>query len=114
MIVAAMILMGIQLDLDLTPLLRNAERVQGLKCGISIVGYRFVGPPRHEFRYAGDTYVIPEEGWIELIADRGNDMYTVNGVRIRIETGLVDQFGFRTVEIARDLSNRKTVPLPPV
>ncbi len=113
MILAA-IMLSIQFDLDLNPLLSAARRAQGKTvCGISIVRYRFINPPGHEIRYAGDMYVIPEEGQLELIADRRNNTYIVNGIRIRIESGYIDQFGFRTVELARDLSNRNT-PLPPV
>ena len=97
-LVVALLTASIQVEIDLGPLFRaNAQRPGKVVCGISTVGYRFVGKEGQRFRYAGDTYVIPAEGWIELLADRNRTTYSIRGRSVQIDESPRDQFGFRTV-----------------
>jgi hypothetical protein len=89
---------SINIDIDLTSLLRRGNRSEPkATCNISTVGYRFRGTPGQEFRYAGDTYEIPAEGWVELIADKRRTSYAVNGQSLAIVETPRDPFGFRDV-----------------
>ena len=103
MSLAAFVLVaGINIDLDLTALGRRVKvKEPVVTCNISTVGYRFTGTAGQEFRYAGDTYVVPEEGWIELIADRRRTSYSVAGRSLPLEVWPKNQFGFREVPLPR-------------
>lgn len=92
---------SVAVEIDLSKLFRRSARpeVQGLKCGITTVGYRFVGKPGQKFTYAGDTYEIPVEGWVELIADGGPDNYRADGRTISMQSAPLDPFGFRQVSL---------------
>ena len=99
MILAAALTLAIDVRLDLTSLVRHGAKPQlsTVTCGIKTVGYRFVGKPGDKFRYSGDTYVIPEEGEMELIADRRATTYLVSGRSLPLDVWPTDQYGFRTV-----------------
>lgn len=88
-------------EIDLSVLFRTTAVTgsRGATCGIKVVGYRFVGKAGQQFRYAGDTYEIPAEGAVELIADRGTASYRVGGQSVAIAEGPLDQFGFREVAL---------------
>ena len=80
------------------PTRQNSQTPQAT-CGITTVGYRFRGTPGQEFRYAGDTYSIPAEGTIELIADRRKTSYLIAGRTLPLDVWPRDQFGFREVPL---------------
>ena len=92
---------SINVEIDLGSLVRRANSVQApsATCGISTVGYRFVGTAGQEFRYAGTTYTVPEEGSIELIATPRRTTYAINGRSLPLEVWPRDQFGFREVPL---------------
>jgi hypothetical protein len=69
-----------------------------VKCAIRTVGYRFVGKPGQTFEYAGDVYVMPAEGWIELIADRVT-IYRYKGRKLPLDVWPTDTFSFREVPL---------------
>jgi hypothetical protein len=100
LLAAATLTAALSLEIDLGSLLK-AHRVREPKvtCGIHTVGYRFSGKPGQKFRYAGDTYTIPEEGWIELIADRGNTTMRVNNATLPLDGYPLNQFGFGEVPV---------------
>jgi hypothetical protein len=97
---AAVLTAAISLEIDLGALI-SAHRVKSptVTCGIRTVGYRFTGKPGQTFRYAGDTYAIPEEGWVELIADRRKTTYRVDNRSVSIAEAPLNQFGFGEVEL---------------
>src|SRR5688500_6393987 len=101
MTLAAAILLAASIndEIDLGLLFKRASAVQepNVVCGISTVGYRFMGKPGQAFRYAGDTYIVPAEGTIELVASRRRTTYTFNGRSLSLEVWPRDQFGFREV-----------------
>lgn len=103
MSLAAMVLVaGINIDIDLTALGRKVKvKEPVVTCGISTVGYHFAGKAGQQFRYAGDTYVVPAEGWIELIADRRRTTYSVEGRSLPLEVWPKNQFGFREVPLPK-------------
>lgn len=87
------------INLDLTMLIRRSRQEPVVTCGIVTVGYRFRGKPGQEFRYAGDTYEIPEEGWVELIADRRRTTYAIRGRSLPLDVWPRDPFGFRDIPL---------------
>jgi hypothetical protein len=99
MIIAAVTLTA-AITIDLGGLF-NAHRLRDTQatCGIRTVGYRFSGKPGQQFRYAGDTYTIPEEGWVELIADRRKTTYRVNNTSLPLGGAPLNQFGFGEVAL---------------
>lgn len=102
MILAAAILTAsMSVEVDLGALLKRSKAVQSpaVTCGISTVGYRFVGKPGQQFRYAGDTYTVPGEGSIELIASPRRTSYAFAGRSLPLEVWPRDQFGFREVPL---------------
>lgn len=101
MLIAALTLTAaINLEIDLGKLF-NAHRLKepAVTCGIKTVGYRFMGKPGRQFRYAGDKYTVPEEGWIELIADRRNTSYRIDDRKLPLDGWPLNQFGFREVPL---------------
>lgn len=99
-LLAAVLTASINIDIDLTSLIRRANQAEPkATCNISTVGYRFRGKPGQEFRYAGDTYQIPAEGWVELIADKRRTSFAFNGENLTIADAPRDPFGFRDVSL---------------
>lgn len=100
LLLAAVLTASINIDLDLTSLVHRTNKSEPkATCNISTVGYRFRGKPGQQFRYAGDSYTIPAEGWVELIADRRRTSYAVNGQTLSIADAPRDPFGFRDVPL---------------
>jgi hypothetical protein len=91
---------SINVDIDLSRLVRKAQTAAPqVTCGITTVGYRFRGTAGQQFRYAGDTYKVGPEGWVELIADRKRSTYAINGRTLPLDVWPKDQFGFRDVPL---------------
>ena len=57
------------------------------------------GDGRLTFRYAGETFEIPREGWIELIADRRSTTYRIHDRSLPLDVWPTNQFGFREVPL---------------
>jgi hypothetical protein len=97
---AATLTAALSLEIDLGALFKaNRARAPKVTCGIRTVGYRFSGKPGQMFRYAGDTYTIPAEGWIELIADRRSTTYRINNETLPLEGFPLNQFSFGEVPL---------------
>lgn len=93
---------SINVEIDLGTLFKRANAAQSspsVTCNISTVGYRFTGKPGQQFRYAGDTWTVPAEGWIELIAAPRRTTYAYEGRSLPLEVWPRDQFGFREVPL---------------
>lgn len=91
----------ISADLDLRPLIdkvtpRVAPKVT---CGITTVGYRFVGPQGRTFRYSGVTYAIDSTGYVELIANPRRTTFAHAGRSLPLNVWPLNEFGFRQVTI---------------
>jgi hypothetical protein len=100
LMLAAVLTASMNFDLDLTALIRRSRAKEPVvTCGIVTVGYRFRGKPGQEFRYAGDSYEIPEEGWVELIADRRRTSYAIRGRSLPLDVWPRDPFGFRDIPL---------------
>jgi hypothetical protein len=100
LILAVALTASMNVDLNLVSLIRRSQKTEpAVTCGIVTVGYRFRGKPGQEFRYAGDTYEIPKEGWVELIADRRRTTYAIHGRSLPLEVWPRDPFGFRDIPL---------------
>ena len=102
MILAAAILTAsINVEIDLGQLFKRSRAAQepAVVCGISTVGYRFMGQPGQKFHYAGDTYTVANEGFVELIASPRRTTYKFDGRTLPLEVWPRDQFGFREVPL---------------
>jgi hypothetical protein len=93
---------AVTLNIDLSGLIAKRfhaqPEVRNLTCGIETVSYKFVGDPGTKFRYAGDTYVVPQSGSIELLASRA-DEYQIDGRALPLNVWPKDAFGMRTVPL---------------
>jgi hypothetical protein len=99
-LIAAVLAAGLSIEFDLTALLQRArQKSPGVTCGISTVGYRFIGRAGQRFRYSGETFIVPDEGWVELIADPRRKSFAFEGRTIDIEMSPADPFGFRDVPL---------------
>lgn len=108
-LLATILTASISVELDLGALLRkNTVKEPSVTCGISTVGYRFSGKPGQQFRYAGDTYEVPVEGWVELIADKRRTTYSYDGRSLPLEVWPKNQFGFREVPLPSDSASVTT------
>ena len=97
---AAALTASMNIDLNLGALIQRSRlKEPTVTCGIVTVGYRFRGKPGQEFRYAGDTYEIPKEGWVELIADRRRTSYAIHGRSLPLDVWPRDPFGFREIPL---------------
>lgn len=100
LVLAAVLTASMNIDLDLGALIRRTQvKEPTVTCGIVTVGYRFRGQAGQSFRYAGDSYEIPEEGWVELIADRRRTTYAINGHSLPLDVWPRDPFGFRDIPL---------------
>jgi hypothetical protein len=109
-LLAAFLSASINVEIDLGTLLGRANKVRSnpaVTCGISTVGYRFTGKPGQQFRYAGETWTVPSEGWIELIAHPRRNTYAINGRSLPLDVWPRDQFGFRDVPLPSPEINEK-------
>lgn len=106
LMLAVVLTASMNIDLDLTSLIRRSQtREPSVTCGIVTVGYRFRGKPGQEFRYAGDSYEIPEEGWVELIADRRRTTYAISGRTLPLDVWPRDPFGFRDIPLPSPIAS---------
>jgi hypothetical protein len=104
LITAAALILSTTLEIDLGALLKRAPKpeVRGLTCNITTVGYRFVGTAGQKFRYEREEFVVPNSGWVELIASRRKTAeYVANGVVLPLDVWPIDGFGFRTVTLPK-------------
>ena len=93
-------LLAIHLTFDLGPKgASHSNRPPVVTCHKGAVSYKFVGTPGTTFMYAGDSYTIPIEGWIELVADAHASDYVLAGNRLPVDVGPMDEFGARTVNV---------------
>lgn len=110
LLLAAVLTASINVEIDLGALFRRANAAEsspGVTCNISTVGYRFVGKPGQQFRYAGVSYVVPAEGTIELIASRRRATYAIHGRSLPLDVWPRDQFGFREVPLPSPDAHQK-------
>lgn len=109
MLLALALTAAISVEIDLGNLIR-AHRIKApvVTCGIRTVGYRFEGQPGQSFRYSGETFEVPKEGWIELIADRRSTTYRIGDRSLPLEVWPTNQFGFREVPLpSPDITTEK-------
>ena len=100
LLAAAIVTASINIEVDLSRLFgAQPKQRPGVTCGIRVVGYHFTGTPGQKFRYAGDTWTVPEEGWIELIADRRRTTYRIDGRTLPLDGYPLNQFGFAEVPL---------------
>jgi len=101
-ILAAALTLGINLEIDLGALVRRHERkAPEVTCGIKTVGYHFAGRPGQKFGYAGETFTIPREGFVEVISLKRVTTYSVDGRSLPLEDGVspLDGFSFRWITL---------------
>ena len=102
MLLAAVLTLGINIEIDLGALLRNYQRKDpAVTCGIKVVGYHIAGRPGQQFGYAGETFTIPREGFVEVISVPRVTHYTVEGRKLPLEDGVspLDGFSFRWITL---------------
>jgi hypothetical protein len=112
MILAAL---ALTLNLDVVATRGGVITVQEPKpvCGIRVIGYHFYGKPGQQFRYARETWTIPREGSIELIASKRHKYYELDGQRIPVaDDGPMSQFSFRIVALPQPEPVGSTLPNP--
>jgi hypothetical protein len=108
LVLAAVLTASISVDVNLVALIRRTQlKEPAVTCGIVTVGYRFRGKPGQEFRYAGDKYEIPQEGWVELIADRRRTTYAIQGRSLPLDVWPRDPFGFRDIPLPSPITSNK-------
>ena len=105
-ILAAALTLGINLEIDLGSLV-NRQKPQSASvaagtatCNIKVVGYHFRGRPGQQFRYARQTFTIPAEGFVEVIALPKLTTYTAEGQTLPLENGdPMDAFSLRWITL---------------
>src|SRR5438105_25077 len=101
-ILAAALTLGINLEIDLGALVRRHQQKQSpeVTCGIKVVGYHFTGKPGQQLRYAGETFTIPREGFIEVISLPRVKTYSIAGHDLQLEDGSpLDGFSLRWISL---------------
>ena len=104
---AAVLTLGVNIEVDLRALIDIIQRKQtritepNVTCGIKVVGYHITGRPGQKFRYAGDTYTIPREGFVEVISLPRVHHYIVDGRKLPLEDERMplDGFSFRWIAL---------------
>lgn len=86
---------AISITIDLGPKPKAAK----VTCHHGAVSYRFVGAPGTRFVYDGESFVVPQAGSIELVADSKDGEYVLAGQSHAIEPGPTDAFGTQTVTL---------------
>jgi len=102
MILAAVLTLGINIEIDLGALVRHYKtKAPAVTCGIKVVGYHISGRPGQQFGYAGETFTIPREGFVEVISLPRVKHYTVDGRKLPLEDGVsqLDGFSFRWINL---------------
>lgn len=92
---------AISLSLNLGSLLQRPAAAPRPTCNIKTVSYKFVGPAGTSFRYDGETFRIPDSGWIELIAS-GRDRAQIDGREVPLDAWPIDKFSTRTVQLSNN------------
>lgn len=112
LMLAAALTLGINIELDLGSLVNRFDRrPPEVTCGIKVVGYHFAGAPGQSFRYAGETFTIPREGFVEVISLPRVATFTVaDGRALALEDGgPLDAFSFRWITLpASQMNGGKT------
>lgn len=102
-VLAAALTLGINLEIDLGALIRRNQPkgAPEVTCGIKTVGYHFTGKPGQQFRYAGETFTIPREGFVEVVALKRVTTYSVDGRELPLDDGIsaLDSFSFRWISL---------------
>lgn len=102
-VLAAALTLGINIEIDLVSLIRRHDKKQSpeVTCGIKTVGYHFAGRPGQTFRYNGETFTIPREGFVEVISLPRVTTYSVDGRTLPLEDGVspLDGFSFRWISL---------------
>ena len=103
MLLAAAVL-TLSIEIDLTGLLRrysDPRSPDGIACGIKVVGYHITGRPGQKFGYARETFTIPAEGFVEVIALPRVKHYTFEGRKHPLEDGVspLGPFSFRWITL---------------
>jgi hypothetical protein len=103
LLLAAALTLGINVEIDLGALVNRHQRGPEVTCGIKTVGYHFTGRPGQQFRYAGETFTIPREGFIEVISlPRVTSYGTADGRTLPLDAGgALDAFSFRWIALPR-------------
>jgi hypothetical protein len=103
MIAAAVLTLGINVEVDLTGLIWRHLEKKGpeVVCGIKVVGYHITGAPGQQFGYAGETFTIPSEGYVEVISLPRVKDYTFDGRKLPLDggDGAMDAFSFRWIAL---------------
>ncbi|MGZ5431951.1 MAG: hypothetical protein ACXW31_00935 [Thermoanaerobaculia bacterium] len=109
LLAAAILTLGVSIEIDLRALIDLAQRKQQrtsitgpkVTCGIKVVGYHIAGRPGQQFEYAGETFTIPREGFIEVISLPRVHHYSVDGRKLPLEDGVspLDGFSFRWITL---------------
>ena len=102
MLFAAAVL-TLSIEIDLSGLLRrySPDSPAGITCGIKVVGYRIIGRPGQKFGYERETFTIPAEGFVEVVALPRVKHYTFAGRKHQLEdaAGPLDPFSFRWINL---------------
>jgi hypothetical protein len=103
-VLAAVLTLGINLEIDLAALVRRHDQKKlspEVTCGIKTVGYHFAGRPGQTFRYHGEDFTIPREGFVEVISLPRVTTYQVDGRTLPLEDGVspLDGFSFRWISL---------------
>lgn len=102
MILAALL----SINIDLTAIFDRAPKSAPTPtCHIETVSHKFVGKPGTPFRYQGETFRIPQSGWIELVAQPKATTYEVAGRELPLNVFPKDAFGTETIVIPNDLND---------
>lgn len=115
MLLAAILTLGINIEVDLGSLFAHYKNKQQnapeVTCGIKVVGYHIAGRPGQQFGYAGETFTMPREGFIEVISLPRVKHYTVDGRKLSLEDGIspLDGFSFRWIVLPASPVNGGTI-----
>lgn len=99
---AVVLAVGLSIDIDLGVLFRQYKKMPGSEavCGIKVVGYHIAGTPGQQFDYARETFTIPAEGYIEVIAAPRVKHFTFEGKRLPLDgDGPLDAFSFLYINL---------------
>ena len=109
---AAVLALGLNIELDLGALFKHYQKVPGSDavCGIKVVGYHIAGKPGQQFRYARETFEIPAEGYVEVIALPRVKHFTFEGRKLALDggNGAMDAFSFRWIDLPASTEGAST------
>lgn len=97
---AAVLTLGINFEVNLGALVqRQRQKTPTATCGIKVVGYHFSGAVGQSFRYGGESYTIPAEGFVDLISLPRVNNFAIEGRTLPFGEGPLDPFSFRSVPL---------------